>query len=290
MTPADLAIGVGVMAIWGFNLAVAKTGMEVFPPLFLTALRFAVLALLLGPFVKPPRGRWLPVLGIGLVLGYFHFALMFSGLFKVDAAIAAIAIQLQVPFAVLLAALFLGDKIGWRRGLGTLVAFLGVAVVVGSPQGASDPLHLGMVIAAAGLWAIANLLIKRLQGVDPAVLNAWVAIVAAPLLLATSFALEEGQWQAATTADWRGWFAVLYQSLLVFGFGYWTWYKLLARYPVSLTMPFTLLMPIFGVISGILFLGEPLTFNLIVGSVLTLVGIGILVIRRPASAGTAARS
>ena len=78
---------------------------------------------------------------------------------------------------------------------------------------------------------------------------------------------------------------MLYQSVLVFGLGYGLWYRLLRRYQVNQTMPFLLLVPVFGVASGVAFLGEELTATLIAGGLLTVAGVAIILIRRPKVAG-----
>ena len=129
--PRDIAILVFVTLIWGMNFAVVKFGLESFPPLLFIALRFALVAVALLPFVKPPKGYWLPVLGVSVTLGFLHFALMFTALKYVDVSSAAIAIQLQVPFAAILAAFLFKDTLGWRRALGMAIAFAGVALIAG---------------------------------------------------------------------------------------------------------------------------------------------------------------
>src|SRR3546814_20429358 len=89
------------------------------------ALRFALVAILLLPFAKRPEGQWGAVFAIAVTLGLLHFSFMFHGLKTVDAGTASIAIQLQVPFASLLAAIVFQDKLGWRRALGVAIAFIG---------------------------------------------------------------------------------------------------------------------------------------------------------------------
>jgi O-acetylserine/cysteine efflux transporter len=283
--PLHLAVFVGIMAIWGVNFAVAKIGLEQLPPILMMALRFGLVALALGPFVTPPRGRFRPILLISVSLGLLHFSLMFTGLAGIDAATAAIAIQLQVPFAALLAAIFFKDRFGWRRALGMAIAFDGVALIAGEPRLAGSYLALTLVVLAACIWSVANIQIKLLGEIDGMVLNAWVAIFATPQLVAASLLLEDGQWAALTTADWRAWASVLYQSVLVFGLGYGVWYRLLRRYRVNQTMPFLLLVPVFGVASGVTFLGERLTAAFALGGLLTVAGVGIIVLRRPRVAG-----
>src|SRR3546814_2542119 len=107
----------GVMLLWGINFAIAKIGLEQLPPILFMASRFGLVALLLLPFAKRPTGQWGAVFAISITLGLLHFSFMFNGLKSIDAATASIAIQLQVPFASLLAAIFFKYKLGWRRAL-----------------------------------------------------------------------------------------------------------------------------------------------------------------------------
>ncbi len=279
--PLHLLLFVGIMLIWGLNLVIAKIGMEQIPPILLMALRFGLVALLLGPFVKRPHGFWRDVVYISVTLGSLHFAMMFTGLDDLDAAVAAIAIQLQVPFAALLAAFAFGDKLGWRRGLGMAIAFAGVALIAGEPRFHGDYVPLALVVMAAMMWSLANIQIKRMQGIDGMTLNAWVAILATPQLLLASWLLEEGQIWALTHADWRAWASVVYQSVFVFVLGYGAWYWLLRQYDVNQAMPFTLLVPLVGVAAGVVLLGENLTLALVIGGFLTVLGVGIILLRRP---------
>jgi O-acetylserine/cysteine efflux transporter len=271
----------GVMLLWGINFAVAKIGLQQLPPIFLIACRFLLVALLLLPFAKPPKGQWGAIFAIAVTLGLLHFSFMFNGLKTIDAATAAIAIQLQVPFASLLAAIFFQDKLGWKRALGMAIAFLGVALIAGEPRLNGQYLALGFVIGASFIWSIANVQIKRLDHIDGFSLNAWVALFATPLLFGASALLEDGQIEAVRQADFWAYFAVVYQAVVVVVIGYGYWYWLMRRYQINQIMPATLLVPPFGVLSGVIFLGESLTVNLIIGGLMTIVGVAIIIIRRP---------
>ena len=71
-----------VIIIWGFNFVVAKTGLEVFPPLFMMALRFGIVALALVWFAPRPKGMWKQIAILSVTMGSLHFSLMFIGLTK----------------------------------------------------------------------------------------------------------------------------------------------------------------------------------------------------------------
>ena len=279
--PLHIFLFVFIAVIWGFNFAVAKIGLAQLPPIFMMSLRWALVGLLLAPFVKPPRGRWRPVLLVSFTLGFLHFAMMFTGLKDVDASTAAIAIQLQIPFAALLAAIFFKDKLGWRRGLGMAVAFVGVAIIAGEPRLAGNYIPLALVIVAACIWSVANIQIKMMGEIDGMTLNAWVGVFAAPQLAIASFILEDGHGAALAAADWRAAMAVIYQAVAVVVVGYGGWFWLLRRYAINQVMPFMLLVPGFGVLSGVLVLDERLTSALIVGGLLTVLGVAIITLIRP---------
>lgn len=285
--PLHLLAFLGVMIVWGFNFAMVKWGLLDFPPILMTALRFTLVAAVLVPFVPRPRGRWREVALVSVTLGFLHFALMFTGLHGIDAATAAIAIQLQVPFAALLAAIFFKDRIGWRRALGMAIAFAGVAIIAGEPRLSGSYLSLALVIAAALIWAVSNIQVKALHDVSGWTIAGWMSLLAVPQLLLCSFLLEDGQVAAIRTASWLGWSAVVYNGLAVMVLGYGVWYWLLKRHPVNVAMPFTLLLPIFGAASGVFALGERLTAGLLIGGGLTVVGVGIIILRRPTIADPA---
>ncbi|MGO4126745.1 DMT family transporter [Inquilinus sp. YAF38] len=281
MRPVDLLLTLGVMLIWGYNFVIAKYGLAELPPLLFMALRFGLVALLLVPFVRMPRGRWRDVLILAVMLGLTHFSLMFTGLAHVDAAVAAIVIQVQVPASAFLAMLLFGDRIGWRRALGMAVAIGGVAILAGEPRHGSALWAIGLIVMAAIVWAGANIQMKRMTDLDPSTINGWMSLFAAPMLLCASLLIENGQWQAVTRASGWAWMAVAFQAVIVVIFSYAIWYRLLRTYSVNQTMPYTLLVPVFGVLSGVLFLGEPASWSLLLGGIATLIGVGIIILRRP---------
>lgn len=277
----DWSLFAMVMLIWGVNFAVTKVGLVQFPPLVMLALRFGIVATLLLPFVAAPQRRWREILLLSFTLGALHFALMYNGLAAIDASTAAIAIQLQVPFAAVLAAFYFGDRLGWRRALGLLIAFAGVVVIAGEPRLEGRYGALLMVIGAALVWAISNVQVKKVSELSPWCVSAWMSLFAVPQLLLLSWLTEAGQWQALQQADWIGWGAVLYNALAVMLVGYGVWYRLLQRYDMNQAMPITLMVPLIGVASGVLLLGEPFTWSILIGGLLTVGGVGIVVLRRP---------
>jgi O-acetylserine/cysteine efflux transporter len=269
-----------VMVIWGFNFAVAKFGLREFSPMFLMCLRFVGVAVVLLPFVRVPWGQMKEIFILSVLLGSLHFPLMFTGLTGVDAATASIAIQLQVPFSSILAAVLYRDKLGWKRGLGMAISFGGVIVIAGEPRALDNTFYLGLVILAALVFSIVNIQIKRIGNINGFTLNGWMAVMAAPQLLVATLIMETGQWEQLRSATWLGWSSIAYMAVMVTIVSYLMWYPLVRKYPVNQTMPWTLLAPVFGVLSGIVVLGEPMTPAMVIGGALTLVGVAVIVIRK----------
>ena len=292
MLPQHLAMMVMVQVLWGANFAIAKFGLDSFSPIFFVALRFSLVAILLVFIVGlPRRDKLLRLLPLSVTMGVMHFTLMFLGMSRLDAATSSIAVQLQTPFAAIMAAFFFGETLGWRRIAGMAVAFAGVLLIAGEPRFSENPWPLLSVIAAALVWAAGNIQVKALgDSIDAVTLNGWIAILAAPQLLIASWLIEGPQWASIPDASWVGWAALLFQAVVIAIFTYWIWYNMMRRYPVNQVMPFTLLLPMIGVAAGALMRDETVTWQMTVGGLATVAGVGIIVIRRPAVVAPATKT
>lgn len=282
MSLVDFAATMLVVVIWAFNFVAGKIGLGEFPPLLMLGLRFALAGALLAPFLRLPLRRWRLVVLIGVVLGGLHFGLVFSGLAGVHAGPAAIAGQLTVPFSAFLAWIVYGERMGWLQLAGIAIAFAGVYILAGDPTQQRDPFYLFLVVLGAFAWAIANILIKRLGPISPFVLNAWVAVVGAPILFAASAAIEEGQLQAIADAGWRGWGTVVFMAVGASITAYGLWYYLLGKHQLNRIVPMTLLAPVLAVVLAVLILGEPITLQVVAGGLLTIVGVAMIQFLKPA--------
>lgn len=276
MRAKDIMLAIAVPFLWGSNFVAVKLAILDFSPMFLVALRFALVAALMLPFVNAPSLRQVPaVVAVSMTLCGLHFGLMFTGLERITASTAAIANQLGVPFSALLAVALFGDRLGWRRFVGIVIAFGGVVTLAGAPDVAGDLLGLALVIGAALAWAIANIIIKHNGPFNPYMLTAWTALLAVPQLALVSIWTEEGQLQSIMTATWVSWTSIAYSVVGSSIFAYTIWSNLLNKNQVSHIVPFTLLVPVFAVISAVLILNEPLTWLLVTGGLITICGVGL---------------
>lgn len=288
LPPRDILAALLVVLLWGLNFVAVKVALGTMPPFLMTALRFAAVGLMLAPFFRPRRDQLGGIFLLAVVLGIGHFGLLFLGMSGTDAASTAVAIQLGAPFSVLLAWMLFKDVPGWRRGLGMALAFGGVVLLAGEPS-RTDWTPLLIIAVSALSWAAANLVIKRLEGTDPLVINGWMAVFAGPMLLVLSLLLEDGQIEAIARSGWTEWGAVAYTSIGSSVVAYTLWYRLLARHPVSKVVPFTLLGPAIGFAAGVFVLGEEATAFKLAGGIFTVAGVAVIELgpgRRLAAAET----
>ena len=282
MKPGDLLLALLANTAWAFNFIVGKAGVSHFQPFLFTGLRFAVLLLVLLPFLRWLPGRMGGVLGIALVEGVIHFSLIFAGLeASGDIASVAIASQLYVPFSALLAVMFLDERLGRRRLLGMASAFGGVLVIGLDPLVFNHLDALLLITAGALAMAVATIQMRRLQGVGVLALQGWIALCATPALALLSLLFEDGQWAAVRSATPWEWATPVYSALAASLIGHGIVYLLLGRYPVGVVTPLLLLSPVLAVVFGVLLWGDVLTWKLILGGILTLAGIAIITVPAP---------
>jgi O-acetylserine/cysteine efflux transporter len=281
MTPRDFTITLLVPLLWGINIISLRIGATEFPPVLFTGMRFALLALIVVPFARLPRDKWLGTALVGIVLGIGHFGLLIYGISMTQASLAAILVQLGVPFSSLLAAFVFKDKLGWRRSLGMLVAFIGVGTLFWDPALLVNPFPAVIIIVAAFLWAIANMIIKRMGDVSGMALNGWMAAVASPALLILAFLTEPEAISSFTTATWQGWMSLAYTVLASSLVAYGVWYWALRKFDINQVVPLTLIAPVISVLLAYALLDEPLTLPRLGGGLLVILGVAVVVIRRP---------
>jgi O-acetylserine/cysteine efflux transporter len=276
----DLLFLVLINLIWGFNFITSKVGVSELPPLWFTTLRFALLALLLVPVLRIHRDQMGAIVVAAILSGALHFGLLFIGLSMAKTvSTVAIAGQLGVPFTTLMSIVFLGEVVRWRRWLGISLAFAGVMLMGLDPHVFDFWQGLALVVLSAFVGSIGLLAVKQLKGIRPLEMQAWFALVSAPLLALLSGVFESGQLQAMQSASWAAWGALTFTVLMASLIAHSGYYYLVQRYPITSVSPLTILSPLFGVLFGVTLLGDDLTPRIIAGGTMTLTGVVIIALR-----------
>jgi O-acetylserine/cysteine efflux transporter len=276
-----LFLMVVICLAWSFNFTAGAAGMQHFPPLLFMVLRFGLILLLVFPLLRrPPAGQWPRLITVCLLIGAFHFSLMFWALARSqDVSSVAIVQQTYIPIAVVLAIALLGEQIGWRSMTATLVAFAGVLVI------GFDPLVLGqldvlaLALLSALFQALGSIYMRGIRGVGALNFQAWSAIISLPFLIVASFIVEQDQLITMQTANAIQWASVVYSALIASLVGHGLFYFLVQRHPISTLMPYMLLTPVFAVIFGILVWGDQPGWRIFVGGLMVLFGIAVITMR-----------
>lgn len=261
MKPFHILILLLVVAVWGINFVFVKIGLQELPPLLLCCSRFVLVSLPAIFFFKRPTVPFKWVLIYSLTMFVFQFALMFSGIQAgVSAGLASLMLQIQVFFSIFFAALFLKEKINRWQIFGALLSFCGI-VMVGAHIGASATWSgLCLVLAAAAMWGLGSVIVKKMGKTQSGSLLVWGSLIAWPPLFLLSLAFEESLPIVLNVhqLSLETYVAVLFIAGGATVFGFSIWNRLLQIYPVSLVSPFTLLVPLFGMLGSVLFLDETL--------------------------------
>lgn len=274
MNLPDLLLAILVSVAWGFNFIAGKAGTDHFQPLFFTSLRFIFLLLLMLPWLKPVPGFMAPLLKVAFLLGVVHFGMMFTGLHAGgDIASVAIISQLYVPFASVLATLFLRERMSFFKIVAICIAFSGVMFIGFDPIVFSHLDAVMWVTGAAFAMGAATVLMRQCPNLGIFRLQAWVAVIAAPSLLLLSFFFESGHKQILSSTRLLDFWSPLYSAIGASIVGHGIVYYLVGRHPVSVVTPLLLLTPVLASIFGIFIFGDKLGWAIVVGGTMTLFGV-----------------
>ena len=273
MNSKQILLALIVPITWGLGFTIAKIGMEQFSALLIMSIRFGIAGLVLVWFTKPPWGHMREIFVVALIGSTIQYGLTYNGLKGIDASTAAILVQLEGPILALMGTILLKEKLGLTRALGMGFAFLGVFIIAGEPRLDGHIDSVILLVAGSTVWAVAQIMISRLKGLSGITILAWVAIMATPQMLIASLIIEDGQWQAITSASLVDWSIIFYLAFIMTVVGYSVWYHLLSSVDVSKVSPFLMLLPITSIIAGMVLLDEKLTLSMIIGGLMIMTGV-----------------
>ncbi|WP_457321094.1 EamA family transporter [Roseateles sp. P5_E11] len=271
-------LALAVVAIWGSNFVVIKYALHTLPPMTLAVLRFSFALVPACFFLRRPQVGWGNLAGYGILIGVGQFGLLYLAMrSQISPGLASLVVQTQVFFTLLLAVRIRKEKVLGAQWLGLVLAASGIVVIASHTDGTTTAVGIAMVLAAAFSWACANLLTQRAGRIDMLAYVVWSSAFAVPPLLLLALLIDGPQQMAAGLAasDLGTWTAVLWQSVgnTLFGYGVWSW--LLARHPAGRIVPMALLVPVFGMGSAAVLLGEPLPAWKLIAAALVLAGLAI---------------
>lgn len=280
MSPRHTALALLVIVIWGFNFVAIHEGLADVPPLLFAAVRFTVLLAAL-PFVPRPNVRWRDLAAVGLLMSAGQFGFLYSAMAAgLASGLSSLVLQSQALFTVIFAAVVLRERPRPVQVVGMTVALIGLIIVAAGRSGAAPMTGLALCIAAACSWGAGNVASRRCAGASGLGLTVWGAVFV-PLPLYVLFLLIDGPHAIATAATHLTWVAAAstaYTVILSSLLGYTVWNGLLGLYPAASVAPFTMLVPVVGLLAGWLILGERPGLSALVGGLVLLAGVACVVL------------
>ncbi len=267
--------------LWGLNFVAIKIGLDGFPPLLLCACRFFLTCFPAIFFFRRPAIPFRKIFFYGIVMFAIQFALLFVGInIGAPPGLSSLLMQTQVFFSVLLAILLFNERLKVCQIVGGVIACSGIGYVAMHVGGHFTLAGFLCVVSAALFWGFGNVLSKHIGHVNRVALVAWASFVAWPLLLLASLVMEGPQTLICSfqNISWLSTGIILYIAYptTLFAFAAWNW--LIHHHPLASVAPFTLLVPIFGMTSSSLLLGEPFQLWKAMAALLIIGGMGINVI------------
>jgi O-acetylserine/cysteine efflux transporter len=287
----DRLLAACVAVCWGINFPATALALEHFPPLFLVALRFTLVAIPALLFVPRPRVPVVWLIGVGAGIGILQFAFLYLGMAAgMPSGLASLVLQASAPFTVLIAGIWLRERISRRQAIGIAAAVLGLAAIAVHRSQVAALLPVVLTLCGALGWAIGNVSSRKAEAPNALHLTLWMSVVPPVPMLALSLIVEgptrilTSLTTALTPAALPAVLGLLYVVVVATIVGYGIWNSLLSRYPSSVVAPFSMLVPVVGVLAAWVAFGETVDAVEVVAGA-AVVG-GVLF----ASSGTRARS
>lgn len=276
----DIGVAALMNLLWGMNIIAVKMSVIEIQPLTAAFLRQSIVLVACLSWLRIVPGRMRALLLLGVLTGGVYF-LVINLSMKVATNVSALAIagQLGVPFSMLLAVVFLKERIHKYRIAGVTLSLLGVGILVFDPAVANEMPGIALTVLASLIWACSSLIQRGLKGIPVLTIYAWIGLLGAAILAPVTFLFEPEGMRAIPHIPLRsfGWVVFSAVGSTLIGHGSMSW--LLQRHPISSVTPLTLAAPVISVIVASLFFHTPLTPLMILGGIVALTGVAIVTIR-----------
>jgi drug/metabolite transporter (DMT)-like permease len=281
LTPTQLWLLVGLTLAWGLNWPILKLGVQDYPPLTFRAISIwlGVPVLALGlkwlkvPFAVP-RACWGELLVLALFNMFIWHGCIIIAVKLLSSGRTAILGYTMPIFSAMIGAWFYRDKLSQRAWLGVGAAAVGVVLLLTHELGAmtGKPLGVALALTAASTWALGTQMLRRTTIPVPTLaISFWMTVLSAVVISALGIGLETAQWRAPSRMTW---FSIAYNAVLIFGFAHATWFYLARSLPPIASTLSVMMIPVLGVFSGALALGEQVHWQDWTAMALMVVAIG----------------
>ena len=272
-----------VVLLWGINVVMLKYLTGFFPPLALAPIRLSLATALLFPvvlykqgFVIPPATTLLPILGVATFSIYLHQITLSWGISQTSSTHASLILGLNPLLTTVLASYWMNERFSTAKGLGILLGFSGVALVVSSGNAAASSLSGDLVMFVATItFALGSLFVKKsTAAVSPLIVTAYSHGLASIGLLVTG-GLVNPLWHYPGAFEPLPVFVLMFSSLVNTALGALWWNTGIQQIGAATASLFLNATPVFGVFAAALFLGESLNWIHFAALLLVISGVGL---------------
>lgn len=277
MPVTQILLAVAIVASWGLNAAISKIVVSQIPTLAFLSIRFFATALIFMPFAHLHKKDIWRLFKIAMLLNIGHFSFTFYSLKYLSAASFSVIQQIQVPLALLLGVIFLKEKITSRQIIGIILAFCGILCIFGLP----NLNFTGFVLTITGslFWALSQLELKKSKAIDIYTFITYTTLFASPILMGMSLIYEGNILTAIATAPKIPLLLSFFYQVVILGAAMMLWQRLVADNGITKVVPVMLLQVVFGILGGILIFDEKLNWNIALGAIFTMIGVGLAMIK-----------
>ena len=261
----------------GFGFAIAKPAMQQFPPFLLMGLRFTIASLILIWWFPIPKKLLKDLFIVSIIGGTLTYGLVYTGLNSVDASSSILLVHTEVPFGVIIAYFMFKEKPGVKNIFGIAVAFIGLFILLGAPNLEGKLIGVILLLLGAFAWSLGIVMAKPIsKKIGGLAVTAWICLFSGPMLLIGSFIFDGNTMNYIASADIKGWSIVAFLGLIMQPIAYGTWYHVIGSNPIHKVMPVMLLLPLTGLTTSILLLGEEPTNQVFIGGTIILIGVSMI--------------
>jgi len=282
MKKKDILLAALIVLIWGNNFTVIKLGLDGVPSMLLVSLRYILTSFPAVFFIKKPQTELKYIVLYGLTVGVGQFSCLFYAMeIGMPAGIASIVLQIQAFISPVL------EKIKRKQIIGFVISAAGLVLIAMASTGDSinkvPALAFILMLAAPTFWAVSNMVARiasdkaaaKGEKLNMVSMVVWSGLVPPIPLMAMALMLDtpETILNILTNLNGTSIFAVLYIAFAATLMGYGAWSVLIAKYPMSIVAPITLMVPIVALLSARIVLSEQLTQLQWVGLIVILAGL-----------------
>lgn len=283
MTIKEHLLALAVVLIWGFNFVVIRWGIEDVHPMTMTLLRFLMTAIPMVFFIKKPDIPMRYVMIYGVLFGAGVWGVANIAIFLgTPAGMASLLLQMSPFLTVLAAVMVFKETLTTKQWAGLIIALFGFLAICLFKSDNLSYVGMELMAVSAFFWMLCNMIIKMTKPKDVVSFTVWSSLFVPVPILILSFVYTLFYGLELTTLvqlpNIKGWISIVFQALVVTLFGYAVWTQLISKHGLSMVVPYSLLVPISGLLFGWLLYDEVLTNVELIGSGLVLIGLIVLVV------------